>query len=191
MKVRLPSARKASITLLATVLIVSGLTRIVSASLDTQAGTEATPASAPMPRLTGTGSTEVAALIRDLARETEALEAREMAVALREQDILVARQEVEAALVRMTEAEERLAARMQRSATAADTDIDQLVRVYEGMKPKDAAVLFEAMEAAFAAGFLSRMNADSASALFSNLSPEKAYALSVLMAGRNANAATE
>ena len=191
MKVRLPSARKASITLLATVLIVSGLTRIVSASLDTQAGTEATPASAPMPRLTGTGSTEVAALIRDLARETEALEAREMAVALREQDILVARQEVETALARMTEAEERLAARMQRSATAADTDIDQLVRVYEGMKPKDAAVLFEAMEAAFAAGFLSRMNAESASALFSNLSPEKAYALSVLMAGRNANAATE
>jgi len=47
------------------------------------------------------------------------------------------------------------------------------------------------MEPAFAAGFLARMNADAASALFSNLSPEKAYALSVLMAGRNANAARE
>ncbi len=59
------------------------------------------------------------------------------------------------------------------------------------MKPKDAAVLFEAMDAGFAAGFLSRMRAEAASALFSNLSPEKAYALSAIMAGRNANAATE
>ena len=130
-------------------------------------------------------------LITQIGQRGEDLTNREMTVALREQDIAVARQEIEGALARLTEAEEKLAARMQQSSTAADTDVDQLVRVYEGMKPKEAAVLFEAMEPAFAAGFLTRMSADAASALFSNLSPEKAYALSVIMAGRNANAAKE
>lgn len=185
------SLRKISITLVIVVLTMSGLTRIVSASLSTRSTIEPTPASAPLPRLDGTESREVAELIRDLDRRDEAMKARELAVALREQDITLARQEIEAALRRMAAAEARLADRMQMSSTAADTDIDRLVRVYEGMKPKEAAVLFEAMEPAFASGFLARMSADAASALFSNLSPEKAYALSVLMAGRNANAATE
>ncbi|CTQ49089.1 MotE family protein [Jannaschia donghaensis] len=185
------SLRKISITLVIVVLTMSGLTRIVSASLSTRSTIEPTPASAPLSRLDGTESREVAELIRDLDRRDEAMKARELAVALREQDITLARQEIEAALRRMAAAEARLADRMQMSSTAADTDIDRLVRVYEGMKPKEAAVLFEAMEPAFASGFLARMTADAASALFSNLSPEKAYALSVLMAGRNANAATE
>lgn len=185
--------RRLSITVVVTLLILSALTRIVSASLATRSDDAQAIASAPMPRVSQTdpGSGEVAKLIRDLTRQTESVEAREMAVALREQDIVVARQEIEAALEQLETAEERLAARMQSSSTAADTDIDQLVRVYEGMKPKDAAGLFEAMEPAFAAGFLARMNADSASAVFSNLSSERAYALSVIMAGRNANAATE
>lgn len=187
------SFRRISITAVVTLLMLSALTRIVSASLSARPVDAPTAASAPMTRLSDTdsGSGEVAKLIRDLSRQTEAIQERETAVALREQDIVIARQEIEAALDQLSAAEERLAARMQMSSTAADTDINQLVRVYEGMKPKEAAVLFEEMEPAFASGFLARMNADSASALFSNLSPEKAYALSVIMAGRNANAATE
>ena len=185
--------RRMSVTTVVTLLVLSAFTRIVSAGLSVRPDESPAIASAPMMRLPDaeTGSTQVAALIRDLARRTDAIEAREVAVALREQDMAVARQEIEASLGQLSAAETRLAARMQMSSTASDTDINQLVRVYEGMKPKEAAVLFEAMEPAFAAGFLSRMNADSASSLFSNLSPEKAYALSVIMAGRNANAATE
>lgn len=185
--------RRMSITTVVVLLALSGLTRIVSASLSATPVTEATPASAPMAQISdvSTGSREVTMLIHDLMRQQDAIEAREKDLALREQDIAIARQEVGDALEDLAAAEARLMARMQMSSTAADTDINQLVRVYEGMKPKDAAILFEEMEAGFAAGFLSRMNADAASALFSNLSPEKAYALSVIMAGRNANAARE
>lgn len=178
-------------TLMIGLLATSALTRIVSASLATLPGTPTNQATAPVLPLDDAATDEIATLLRDMSRRSEELDQREIDIALREQDVAVARQEIEAALTRLSEAEDRLTARMQQSSIAAETDISQLVRVYEGMKPKDAAILFEEMEAAFAAGFLARMNADAAAALFSNLSPEKAYALSVLMAGRNANAATE
>lgn len=185
--------KRISLTLVISVLVVSALTRIVSASLSglpeaTVDGFVGAPiATQPDSRPNG----DVASLIRNVAQRSAELDQREMNLALREQDMAIARQEIETALTQMAAAEARLSARMQQSATASDTDVDQLVEVYEGMKPKEAAVLFEAMEPAFAAGFLARMSTDRAAALFSNLSPEKAYALSVLIAGRNANAATE
>ncbi|WP_299818261.1 hypothetical protein [uncultured Jannaschia sp.] len=181
--------KRLSITGLLTLFVLSALARIVSAGLGAMPeGTEADPLEEV---LLCPPSDEVATLLGQIAGRDEELRGRETALAMREQDLEIARQEIESSLERLGEAESRLAARMEMSATASNDDINRLVAVYEGMKPKDAAVLFEAMEPTFASGFLARMRPDAASALFSNLSPEKAYALSVMMAGRNANAATE
>lgn len=183
--------RRISLGSIIALLAMSALSRIVSASLSTlpegQEGSDAVV----LETLLCPPSEEVATLLSQIARRDRELTARETAAAMREQDIEVARREVIESLAGLTQVEDRLAARMQQSSTASDGDIDRLVQVYEGMKPKEAAVLFEAMEPVFAAGFMSRMSADTASALFSNLSAEKAYALSVIMAGRNANAAKE
>ena len=187
----LPPLRQATLVAIIALLILSALTRLVYASL-AEPIDEATDGPLPTAEsLLCPASEEVATLLEQIARRSDVLDERETAAAMREQDIEVARQEIGASLGRMAEAEARLAARMERSANAADEDLTRLVEVYEGMKPKDAAVLFEAMDPAFAAGFMSRMASDAASALFSHLSPDKAYALSVIMAGRNANAATE
>ena len=183
--------RRVSLTAIVALLAISALTRIVSASLATIPDGHDTAVDASAETLLCPPSDEVASLLSQIAQRSHALEEREAAAAMRERDVEIAREEVVASLLRLTEAEDRLAARMQQSSTASDADVARLVEVYEGMKPKEAAVLFEAMEPSFAAGFMSRMSADSASALFSNLSPEKAYALSVIMAGRNANAAKE
>lgn len=186
-----PDVKRMSLTLLMALLVVSGLTRIVSASLSNLPEDGAAEEPADARDLLCPPSDEVAVLLGQIAGRDAELTARETAVALREQDIAVARQEIGGALTRLSDAEASLAARMQQSSTASEADIARLVAVYEGMKPKDAAVLFEAMDAGFASGFLSRMRPESASALFSNLTPDKAYALSAIMAGRNANAATE
>ena len=182
--------RRLSVTLVIALLLVSGLTRIVSASLSNlPAEEEAEPITAS--GLLCPPSAEVATLLDAIASRDADLAAREETLALREQDVKIARQEIEIALGDLVSAEERLAARMDQSSRASEEDVGRLVNVYEGMKAKDAAVLFEAMDPSFASGFLARMRPDAASAIFSNLSAEKAYAVSVLMAGRNANAATE
>ncbi|MEM8824128.1 MAG: hypothetical protein AAGF30_11000 [Pseudomonadota bacterium] len=183
--------RRLSITAIVGILIVSALTRLVSAGLALRSDTASEAVVTDSRALLCPPSDEVEALLTQIAERDGALTAREQELALREQDIAIARQEALAAIDRLEETEERLADRMAASAGAAADDVARLVSVYEGMKPKDAAALFESMEPPFAAGFLSRMRPDAAAAIFSNLSPDVAYALSVVMAGRNANAATE
>ena len=134
---------------------------------------------------------EVNTLISSLKARETLLEERSRELDLVEADIDLARQEIRARLDELVLAEERLSKRMALSNEASTTDLDQLTRVYEAMKPKVAAELFATMDPEFAAEFLVRMNPDQAAAVFSNLPPTAAYALSATMAGRNALAATE
>jgi len=91
-------------------------------------------------------------------------------------------------LARVEEAEARLSKTIQNVDGASSEDIDQLTAVYQSMKPKDAAQLFEQMTPDFASGFLGKMSPAAAAGILSGLSSEKAYAISVVLAGRNANA---
>ncbi|TFL18440.1 MotE family protein [Jannaschia formosa] len=183
-------SRRLLVATILTVLALSALARIVSASIAT-AETDPPPPEPSAAALLCPPSSEVSDLLRAIAVRDAELEERERAVALREQDMRVARQEIRASLDEMTAARSALEARMFVSDRASQEDVTRLVSVYEGMKPKDAALLFETMDADFAAGFLAQMQPEAASAIFSNLTPEKAYALSVWIAGRNANAAQE
>jgi len=80
---------------------------------------------------------------------------------------------------------ERLERLLAVARTAAETDIAQLVSVYEAMKPKDTARIFAEMTPDFAAGFLARMQPEVAARVVAALDPEKAYSISVVLAGRN------
>jgi flagellar motility protein MotE (MotC chaperone) len=85
----------------------------------------------------------------------------------------------------MKAAEDELKATLALADGAAEDDI------YQAMKPKDAAALFETMSPEFAAGFLGRMPPDSAAAILSGMSSEAAYGISVIVAGRNADVPKE
>jgi flagellar motility protein MotE (MotC chaperone) len=124
------------------------------------------------------------------ARETQ-IEAQENAIVERLQALKLADREVERKLVRLVAAEEELRATMALADTAAEGDIARLTKVYENMKPKQAAALFEEMTPEFAAGFLGRMRPEAAAGIMASLSPEAAHTFSVVLAGRNAGAPTE
>ena len=91
-------------------------------------------------------------------------------------------------LAQITDAENKLLDTLALSNSAAEDDLARLTTVYENMKPKDAAALFEAMKPEFAAGFVGRMRPDAAADIMAGLKPEFAYSISVILAGRNANA---
>lgn len=178
---------RAALACVMAALLVSGMGRIVVASLAT---VDRAPADASLEPRAGT-TEEMELLLRDVGRRDADLARREAAIALREQDLRIAREEVGRALDDLAAAEAALEARMFASDSASEADLERLTLIYEGMKPKDAALLFEAMAPTFAAGFLARMAPDVASAVFSELSPNTAYALSAMIAGRNAGAATQ
>jgi flagellar motility protein MotE (MotC chaperone) len=124
-----------------------------------------------------------------------ALRAREAAVKDREarlqdhaQSVALAQEQLDLRLAELVAAEEKLAETMSVANHASEEDVARLVTLYENMKPKDAAAVFGQMAPEFAAGFLARMRPDAAAAVLAGLDPKDAYTISVMFAGRNANA---
>lgn len=124
-------------------------------------------------------------LIAEIEARKVDLAAREAAVAERETKAAEIMQGITEQLQELETAEIRLERMLSVARTAAETDISQLVSVYEAMKPKDSARIFSEMTPDFAAGFLARMQPEIAARVVSELEPEKAYSISVVLAGRN------
>lgn len=123
-------------------------------------------------------------------RETR-LDARELALSDRMQALRIADQEITRKLAVLEAAETDLRATLEIAETAAEDDLGRLTKVYETMKPKQAAALFEQMDPRFAAGFLGRMRPEAAAEIMAGLSPEAAHMFSVVLAGRNADVPRE
>lgn len=130
----------------------------------------------------------VLAMMSELeARETR-LQEHEASQAARAQAMRAAEGHLEARLAELKAAEAELARTIAIADRGAEDDVSHLVALYESMKPKDAAPLFEEMAPDFAAGFLARMRPDAAAGVLAALDPKTGYAISVLLAGRNADA---
>ncbi|WP_371225007.1 MotE family protein [Roseovarius sp. 2305UL8-3] len=116
---------------------------------------------------------------------------QENAIRNRLQALRVADEEIERKLAALTQAENDLRETIALADTAAEGDLARLTKVYETMKPKQAAALFEEMDPEFAAGFLGRMRPDAAAAIMAGLTPAAAHSFSVVLAGRNAEVPKE
>jgi len=71
----------------------------------------------------------------------------------------------------------------------AEAGITRLVEIYENMKPKEAARIFEAMPAEVAAGFVRRMAEKKSALVMGNLDAEHAYAITLALANSRARSA--
>ncbi|KEJ90543.1 MotE family protein [Sulfitobacter donghicola] len=129
---------------------------------------------------------DVSALLKALQEREALVLKRERQLELRKKALAVADIEIEKRLKALSETEQNLRATLSLADEASEKDLLKLTAVYESMKPKDAAILFEEMEANFAAGFVGRMRPDAAAQLMAGLSPKAAYSISVILAGRNA-----
>ena len=134
---------------------------------------------------------EVGSLLKSIRTRQEQLSKREGEITERQLELDVVEQRIAQQLAVLKQAEQRLADTLAIADSAAENDLKQLTAVYEKMKAKNAAEIFGAMEISFAAGFLSRMKPESAAGILSEMSPNAAYSISVVMAGKNANAPTE
>ncbi|PCD75922.1 MotE family protein [Pseudothioclava arenosa] len=130
----------------------------------------------------------VLAMMSELTLRETRLDAREASQAARDQAMRTAEGHLEARLAELKAAEAELARTIAIADRGAEDDVSHLVALYESMKPKEAAPLFEEMAPDFAAGFLARMRPDAAAGVLAALDPKTGYAISVLLAGRNADA---
>lgn len=131
------------------------------------------------------------ALLQALNERAAQVMVQEAAVKDRLAALALSEAALTARLEELSNAEASLKAVLAIADGAAEEDLARLTAVYEAMKPADAARLFETMAPEFAAGFLGRMQAAAAAAVMSGMPPDKAYAISTLIAGRNALAPVE
>jgi len=130
-------------------------------------------------------------LLKAIRERQAQLDIAEERINTREQLLRVSKIKIDEQLGSLERAEEQLAATLALADQAAENDVQRLTAVYENMKPKEAAEIFETMDINFAAGFLMRMRPDAAAGIMTNLNSEAAYSISVVMAGRNVGAPTE
>ncbi|MFN3207691.1 MAG: MotE family protein [Roseovarius sp.] len=187
------AGQKGSLVVIATLLISSAILRIgdgAGQALARDPDAKATPASGDTGTACRTTEDMQAMLEAFQAREAR-IQEKEAAIRDRMHALRIADEQVTEKLAQLTEAETQLRETISIAETAAEDDLDRLTRVYETMKPKQAAALFEEMDPNFAAGFLGRMRPEAAAAIMAGLSPEAAHLYSVVLAGRNANAPRE
>lgn len=133
---------------------------------------------------------ELRAVIVALQQREDRLKRRETDMRDRLHALNITDEKVGLKLSELIIAEEKLRSTIALADSAAETDLSRLTKVYETMKPKDAAALFEEMDPQFAAGFIGRMKPEFAAGVMTGLSPVSAYTISVILAGRNADVPT-
>lgn len=128
----------------------------------------------------------VTRLATELGRQREMLARREAALTDREQLLEALEERLRDRLAQLAAAQRRLEETAVLVDDAAAKDVRRLAEMYQQMKPKQAGQIFDEMEPSFAAGFLAEMRPDAAALVMANMKAEKAYAVSLLLAGRNA-----
>ncbi|HEY9039545.1 MAG TPA: hypothetical protein VIN05_11475 [Roseovarius sp.] len=154
----------------------------------------ADPSSEMPPQATATAcktDDDFHAMLKGFQRREARLKEQEEVLLDRQQALKLADRQIDSKLARLEAAEQKLRRTIVMADTAAESDVGRLIKVYETMKSKQAAALFEEMSPDFAAGFLARMRPEAAAGIMAGLSPQAAHTISVVLAGRNAGAPTE
>lgn len=126
----------------------------------------------------------------ELNRRERELARRQEELAEQEARLEQARLGLQTQLTELQTAEADLSATMALADRAAEEDISRLVTVFEAMAPEEAAAVFTEMDTEFAAGFISQLAPATAAEILAGLEPRHAYALSAIIAGRNASVPT-
>lgn len=181
------SAGRGPLVLLALFLLSSAALRLgadvgqaLAAAEDGDA-TPSAPLACPVPPL---------ALAEALSAREAKLRTRAQAIEERMAALDLADAAITQRLEELQQAEERLRATVAMADGAAEADLARLTDVYQSMKPREAAALFARMEPQFAAGFLGRMRPEAAAEVLSSMEPDTAFAMTTLLATRNAAAPT-
>jgi len=177
---------RGTLTVIMALLVASALVRLGGGADQALARTDATAEATEDPPAQCETPADLQLLLDEMTAREARLAEDEAALVDRREALALVDAEVARKLDELAAAEDSLRRTLAIAETAAADDIARLTKVYETMKPKQAAALFEQMDARFASGFLARMRPESAAAIMAGLSPEAAHMFSVVLAGRNA-----
>ena len=130
------------------------------------------------------------ALADALLLEQIRLDEKGLKIAKREKALTALEAKLDEQLASLNETKDVVQSQLDRIEQIASSDLEHLISMYETMKPKKAAEIFDSMAPGFAAGFLRDMNSANAGLIMSEMDAKKSYEISLVIANRNAALST-
>ncbi|MFZ4409077.1 MAG: MotE family protein [Paracraurococcus sp.] len=129
------------------------------------------------------------ALLEGLRARRTALDAREQALAAREMTLAAAEKRIALRLDELGALQQRLQAFDQRLGEREETGWRQMVKLYEGMRPRDAAAIFDELESPVLLQILDRMGERKAAPVLGAMKPDRARSITAELARHRARPA--
>jgi flagellar motility protein MotE (MotC chaperone) len=123
-------------------------------------------------------------VLESLSKRREELDKREAALDMREKLMATTEQRLDQKLAEIQKVEASIKASMKTLSAQEETQIQSLVKVYEGMKPKDAAAILQGLDRGILIQVAARMKDMKMSAILAAMDPDKAREVTVLLAKR-------
>ncbi|MBI2235119.1 MAG: MotE family protein, partial [Micavibrio aeruginosavorus] len=123
-------------------------------------------------------------LYKDLAKRRDQLDKKEKEIAVREALLSAAERELDQKLRELTNIRSEIEASMKKRSDEEQARIDSLVKIYEGMKPKDAASILNSLDLDVLMVIMTKMTERKSSAILSEMSTDRARTITTMMAAQ-------
>lgn len=120
-----------------------------------------------------------------LLERRKQLERREKELTTREALLRAAEQEFERKQQELEALRRKIEGLLEDQSEAEKQRIESLVKVYEGMKPKDAARIFDTLDIDILVNVMSKMSERKLSSVMASMNPERARTVTIMMAEQN------
>ena len=147
-------------------------------------GTEQAAAPPPMTAPSGEqgfSSSEVE-ILQSLSKRRDELDKREQQIGQREALLKAAGGEVDRKIAELNKIRSELEDLLNKQKTAEDERINSLVKIYENMKPKDAANIFNTLDMNVLLPVIAKISERKASPILAAMSPDKARQVTIQLA---------
>ncbi|MDA5193222.1 MotE family protein [Govanella unica] len=123
-------------------------------------------------------------LLQDLSSRRQQLEGRSIELDTRERLLMATEQRIDKKIERLKKIEAEIKDLLRLHDDQQEAQIQSLVRVYEAMKPKEAALIFEKLEMDILVSVIEKMKDKKIAPIMAAMKPDVAKALTVQLATR-------
>jgi flagellar motility protein MotE (MotC chaperone) len=120
-------------------------------------------------------------IYKDLAKRRELLDKKEKEIGVREALLSAAERELDQKLRELTVLQSEIEASMKKRSDEEIARIASLVKIYEGMKPKDAASILNTLDLDVLLVIMTQMSERKSSPIMAEMNPERARTLTIMM----------
>ncbi len=121
-------------------------------------------------------------VFKDLSKRRKEIEAKERALTTREALLKAAEQELDRKYQELSQLRGEIEGLLQEQSEEELSRIRSLVKIYEGMKPKDAARIFDTLDLDILAAVVSKMSERKLSPVMAAMNPERARTITIMLA---------